>query len=1024
MGGLLSRLSSRRRHRYRHTRYYSTPQAEAFKQCMGKLVFGLQNPDVFAIHLYSADLISEATRNEVLVISLPTDRKNIILLKAVEAQIKLSPNKFDEFVDILARDPAMNNLAEILRVAYRNLVWGNDHQPESIVDANVAAQKISSMAGRNTFRQPFVRPSSSLAKYTPEPPTTIPTEPSRLLHRTSTSILMAKYAEHLKAVYKSRALPVDSKWPPSPSKKYINLAAIKKEDINRAEADQFTKATLHGNIDQILKKKDPIAMEDILEVNDECKCILVEGAPGVGKSTFAWELCRNWEKLVALKRFDIVQLVQLRDPTTQKAKRPSDLFHHDDRRVLRAVREEVISSGGKKLLLVLDGFDELPTVLCDQDSVFMKIINGLSLPNATLIITSRPSASGILLAFARVQISKHVEILGFLPEQITEYAESIFNDADGFLQYIHSNPCIHSMMYIPLNCVIVSEIYRENKAAGKSTPNTLTQLYTELSKTLIRRHIVNTGTVTTEYCMPKNLQDLPNEIYQCLLTLCKLAFTGICNSQQLTFNECDFPPGFDHLGFMNKVACMYISEGVPASLNFLHLTLQEYLAAFHISLLSADKQKTLFNEGHSKQSLKMVWQFVAGITKFGTIGLEALCTDMLSGNESENQVLVHEEVEFENSFLTNCLYEAQDSKMCKDVFSQTKKMLVYNPTVATPFDLYTTGYCIANSAAVWKVYTSTAVVGTEEVAMFVAGLNSASEVTGYIDTLSFSYNHFGQIDCKHLSNLNPEILGRLSTILLGECNMDGTACDLLSTTVPLMKNLQELDLSNNPICKGGFQNLFHALMNNMHLHTLDITDNHLGSKDFRALQSLIEPSGTLKQLKIGCEDMNTECTRQMLRTTLMNSSLKQLEIYNADLDCATRELTQLLEVNDSIVSFQLYPCGSKNAVSIARALQTNHTLKTLKLGDAQEGLFVAITLEGAEALAEMIRRNHTLEELTVYDATIGQKGVLALMRALQHNKILQLLILEERFKIGTLAELPYNEISRRRVKFLSPTTFS
>ena len=1022
MGGLLSRLSSRRRRRYRGIRYYSTPQAEAFKQSMGKLVFGLQNPDVFAIHLYSADLISEATRNEVLVMSLPTDRKNIILLKAVEAQIKLSPNKFDEFVEILARDPAMNNLAEILRVAYRNLVQGNDHQPESIVDANIpAARVISSTTGRNTSRH--LRPSSSLARYTPEPPTTMPPAPSRPLHHTSTSHLVAKYAEHLKAVYRSRALPVDSKWPPSPSKKYINLAAIKKEDINRAEADQFTKATLHGNIDQIMKKKDPIAMEDILEVNDECKCILVEGAPGVGKSTFAWELCRNWEKLVALKRFDIVQLVQLRDPTTQKAKRPSDLFHHDDRRVLRAVREEVISSGGKKLLLVLDGFDELPTVLCDQASVFMKIINGLSLPNATLIITSRPSASGILLAFARVQISKHIEILGFLPEQITEYAESIFTDADDFLQYIHSNPCIHSMMYIPLNCVIVSEIYRENKAAGKFIPNTLTRLYTELSKTLIRRHIVNKGIVTAEYCMPTNLQDLPNETYQCLLALCKLAFTGICNDQQLTFNECDFPPEFDHLGFMNKVACMYISQGVPASLNFLHLTLQEYLAAFYISLLSSDIQKTLFSEGRSKQQLKMVWQFVAGITKFDAVGWVALCTDMISENESENQVQ-NKEFEFENSFLTNCLYEAQDSQMCKDVFSQTKKTLVYNPTIATPFDLYTTGYCIANSEAVWKVYTSTAAIATEEVAMFVAGLNSASEVTGYIDTLSFSYNHFGHIDCQHLSNLNPEILGRISTILLGDCNMDGMACDVLSTTVPLMKNLQELDLVNNPICKGGFQKLFCALMNNARLCSLDITDNRLGSKDFGGLQSLIEPSGTLRQLKIGCDDMNTECTRQMLRTTLMNSSLKQLEIYNANLDCATKELTQLLGVNDNIISFQLYPCSSKTAVSIARALQTNHTLKTLKLGDAQEGLFAEITLEGAEALAEMTRRNHTITELTVYDATIGQKGVLVLTRALQQNENLQLLILEERFKIGTLAELPYNEISRQRVKFLSPTTFS
>lgn len=239
-----------------------------------------------------------------------------------------------------------------------------------------------------------------------------------------------------------------------------------------------------------------------------------------------------------------------------------------------------------------------------------------------------------------------------------------------------------------------------------------------------------------------------------------------------------------------------------------------------------------------------------------------------------------------------------------------------------------------------------------------------------------------------------------------------------------MKNLQELDLSNNPICKGGFQKLFHALMNNAHLCSLDITDNQLGSKDFGGLQSLIDPSGTLRQLKIGCDDMSTECIRQMLRTTLMTSSLKQLEIYNADLDCATKELSQLLGVNDNILSFQLYPCSSKTAVSIARALQTNHTLKTLKLGDAQEGLFAEIRLEGAEALAEMIRQNHTIAELTVYDATIGQKGVLVLTRALQQNENLQLLILEERFKIGTLAELPYKEISRQRVKFLSPTTFS
>ena len=43
-------------------------------------------------------------------------------------------------------------------------------------------------------------------------------------------------------------------------------------------------------------------------------------------------------------------------------------------------------------------------------------------------------------------------------------------------------------------------------------------------------------------------------------------------------------------------------------------------------------------------------------------------------------------------------------------------------------------------------------------------------------------------------------------ILLGECNMDGTACDMLSTTVPLMKSLQELDLITTQFAKVAFRN--------------------------------------------------------------------------------------------------------------------------------------------------------------------------------------------------------------------------
>ena len=66
---------------------------------------------------------------------------------------------------------------------------------------------------------------------------------------------MLKYASYLKSVYTQKKLPIYDKWPQVKSKKYINLALIEKEDITKPEADQFTRATIHGNIDNIVKSK-------------------------------------------------------------------------------------------------------------------------------------------------------------------------------------------------------------------------------------------------------------------------------------------------------------------------------------------------------------------------------------------------------------------------------------------------------------------------------------------------------------------------------------------------------------------------------------------------------------------------------------------------------------------------------------------------------------------------------------------------------------------------------------------------
>ena len=127
------------------------------------------------------------------------------------------------------------------------------------------------------------------------------------------------YASDLKSVYRREKLQVYDKWPLVKSKKYINLALIEKEDITKPEANQFTRTTIRGNIDDIKKSKRAMDIGQIAQLPDgsQPKCILVEGAPGVGKSTFAWKLCQKWGKGQLLQQYQLIVLLSLRDESVR-----------------------------------------------------------------------------------------------------------------------------------------------------------------------------------------------------------------------------------------------------------------------------------------------------------------------------------------------------------------------------------------------------------------------------------------------------------------------------------------------------------------------------------------------------------------------------------------------------------------------------------------------------------------------------------------------------------------------------------
>ena len=101
----------------------------------------------------------------------------------------------------------------------------------------------------------------------------------------------------LKAAYR-QPLPDDEKLLTTASKRYIELAIINREGLTSKQADEFTKKSLHGLTEEILHKKAPIELDCILKPREDgtpVRCVLVEGAPGIGKRTLVWEVCHKWE---------------------------------------------------------------------------------------------------------------------------------------------------------------------------------------------------------------------------------------------------------------------------------------------------------------------------------------------------------------------------------------------------------------------------------------------------------------------------------------------------------------------------------------------------------------------------------------------------------------------------------------------------------------------------------------------------------------------------------------------------------
>ena len=732
-----------------------------------------------------------------------------------------------------------------------------------------------------------------------------------------TSPDIGRYADYLKGVYENSSVCDDQKFPPTPSQKYVNLAVVnhKPRDI-----DEVMKYTLYGNVEELIENKEKISIEEILKPKDQSRLrlVLVEGPPGVGKSTLSWELCRRWDKIPHMREYSLVMLLRLRENSVQQAKAVADLFYHVDSDLQQSVVKEVVTTEGKGVLFILDGFDELPSGL-RRNGLLIDLITGRALPKSTVIVTSRPSATADLLGKCRSQVQKRVEILGFTQECVKEYASTVFSSEpkllDDFLAYISAsnNPAINSLMYIPLNAAIIMELYRNSKRIGGPIPKTLTQLYSVLCLTLIQRYLDNE--------QPLNrFTDLTEKDYRHFLDLSEVAFHGI-KEREVVFSSDRLSKNLVHFGFLDVVSSLYSGPGGGDSYNFLHLTVQEFLAAYHISQLPHQKGLELFEQHGRDGPWHVVWIFVAGLTGF----------ELFKGISMKSEAFVNKTKDDKlnlSGMLIHCLYEAQiNESEYSAIFEGSSNVEI--TFVHAPLDKYALGYCIARSPP--TIFWDVGLYGGSSDSL-IWGLRSRAKCKGIMKTLDLD-------SCFLSANLKEcptNILQSITHFCMKEdsfykhdpavythlCESIPSLCNLSTLKLRPQQPFQEADLIML-LDKISTSKVSYLIIGSLHHDILEKEQIIL------AMSKLIHPlSGTLQNLAIFQHVSKIIDTQTSLCTVLYNSSSLR-ELY---VGFHNPSPLALLETNTCLTRITIECFWNKeHAESIASLLQKNTTLRCLIL---------------------------------------------------------------------------------------------
>ena len=431
-------------------------------------------------------------------------------------------------------------------------------------------------------------------------------------------------------------------------------------------------------------------IKDLFSPNKDTKgkfprSILAVGRPGIGKTVLTEKIIRDWakgvddfycDKVAFFFKFRWLNFDELKNISLKK------FLHLGTRNLSEEYFEQIykeITNEPKKAILIFDGLDEFrgDTLNCLEQSrntpndlnseiaaikLCIKLISGDLLKGATVLVTSRPTAEDF---YSKLDFDRNVEIIGFTREKIEEYVKKYCENnktseiAPQTWNHIQSSSELSNLCYIPVNCFIVCVTLSDCLINLQSTlPTTLTELYqTAINYYEKYHHRINDGDPTKKETLIK-LQDM--------------AFHGIENDQ-LVFDEESFDEQIRNSGLVNSLSNPIFP--LKTQVCFIHLTMQEFLAAKHATETFAPAKLKKFISDHVRSGKwHLVLQFIAGLLgkriKMEKEYKECLLAFAESIDVHEGNIMV--DGKNHNAFVMKCLREVDSEDIVKDVFETTE----------------------------------------------------------------------------------------------------------------------------------------------------------------------------------------------------------------------------------------------------------------------------------------------------------------------------------------------------------------